>query len=259
MQLPWRKLADWTSVVLLVLLMVVPVGGLAWLVFFTETFRLQAVTVVDAREHTAAQVKQIAEELAGHNMLFLQTDILEQKILSEVPQVRTVHAVRKLPGTLKIIIQEKTPMVLLLSGGRYYFVDESGIAYEEARLDTLPGIVLPQLKNSDATAQVTAGTRVVEPAFIQFVNEVQQKLPEVVATPVVEIRIPSLAAREVHFYLSNNWQVRFDSTRAVTAQLAVLKQLLESTVTPKEQQVLEYIDLRIPNRVYYKTRLTTQP
>lgn len=250
----WRQIVSYLPSVFLGLLLVVPLASLLWLILFTDTFSVQTVTVVDARPHTAQQVQTIADQFSGKSILFLQTNILEQQILVEVPQVRTIHSARKLPETLKLIIQEKTPRALLLAQGKYYFLDESGSAYEEARLDTLPGIILPTLKVSDTGATVTIGTQVVEPEFIHFVEQVQEKLPTVTPGEVVEIRIPSLSAREVHFRLSNNWEVRFDSTRAASGQLGVLEQLVRTTIPLEAQATLEYIDLRIPNRVYYKSR-----
>ncbi|MEK7556963.1 MAG: FtsQ-type POTRA domain-containing protein [Patescibacteria group bacterium] len=250
----WKRVLTYVPSVFLGLLIAVPVFSLVWFVLFTDTFTVQTVTVVDARPQTVEQIMGVAQRMQGKNILFLQTDILEQQILTELAQVRIVHAARKLPGTLKLVIQEKTPQALLLASSTYYFLDEGGTAYEEARLDTLPGVVLPTLKVSGGEATVTIGTQVVEPAFIQFVEHVQTELPNLVAAQVVEIRIPSLSAREVHFSLSNNWEVRFDSTRGAQSQLNVLRQLITSTIPPAEQQTLEYIDLRIPQRVYYKSR-----
>ena len=250
----WKTLAGWLSIALLVLMVVVPVLLLGWLVFFTNSFAVEAITVVDAREHTAAQAQTLVGDTLGKNILFVQTDILEIKILGDLPQVRTVHIARKLPGTLKVIIQEKEPVMLILSKGNYYFVDAEGIAYEQAQLDTLPGIVLPTIKNNDQEANLTIGTRVVAETFVQFIDEVQKSLPAIVEAQIVETRIPSLAAREVHVKLDNNWVIKLDITRDSSIQMSVLRQLLKSTVTDEEKQVLEYIDLRIPNRVYYRTR-----
>lgn len=246
-------LGKWLPTAFLIALVAASLGGLVWLTFFTDTFTVQMVTVVDARPNTAEATVRMAQEFIGRSMFFLPLDALEQKLVAELPHIRTVHGVRKLPSTLKLIIQEKQPALLLLAAGKYYFVDEGGVAYEEASLDRLPGVVLPTLKTNDVEARVTLGTRVVEAPFIQFVAEVARQLPDITQAQVVEMRIPSLAAREVHFYLSNNWQIRFDSTRPVAGQLAVLRQLLNTTIPAEEKQVLEYIDLRIPNRVYYKT------
>lgn len=239
--------------IFLALLVAVPLATLIWLVFFTRTFAVQTVTIVDARPHTTQQARETLETVVGKNILFLQADVLEDRLQSILPQVRTVHIVRKLPGTLKVIIQEKEPRVLLLAGGRYYFVDDEGRVYEEARLDTLPGVVLPTIKVNDPAAAVQLGARAMEGSLITFIQTVQAQLPAAAGAEVVEIRIPSLAAREVHFHLLNNWQIRFDSTRPAEPQLAVLRQVLTETVTATEKARLVYIDLRIPNRVYYKT------
>lgn len=263
----WRRLTDWASLALLILMIAVPIILFIWFVFFTETFVVQAVTVVDAREHTRLQVEETVNQLIGKNMFFVQTDLMEDQVLGQLPQIRTLHIARKLPSTLKVVVQEKTPRLLLLSKGKYYFVDEAGIAYEEARLETLPGVVLPTIKNSDQEAQLTLGVAVLDPSFLQFIEEVQKELPGLAASPppagaegeeatsaaIAEIRIPSLAAREVHVILSNNWEIKFDITRPARGQLQVLEKLLAETLSESERATLTRIDLRIRNRVYYQT------
>ncbi len=252
---PWRqKLVEWLSLILLVALVVGPLSFLGWLVFFTNTFRIQAVTVVDAHDHTQQEIISQTKEVVGQNIMFIQTIVIQQRLLNNIPQLRDVRIVRKLPGTLKIIAQEKTPALLLISSGKYHFVDSGGIVYEPARLETLPGTVLPIIKNSDETAKTTLGTRAVEPTFVQFVLQAEASLPAVVGAQVAGIRIPSLSAREVHFQFDNNWVVRLDSTRSLDAQLRILKNLLDYSIDPQKKSQIEYIDLRIPKRVYYKYR-----
>lgn len=249
----WRQpVVEWLSLLVLIAAIVGPVGTLGWLVFFTDTFNIQAITIVDARPQTTDSIRGIISNALGENILFTQTDLLEQRIVGNVPQVRDVHIVRKLPATLKVIVQEKTASLLLLSNGKFHFIDTNGEAYEEARLDELPGLVLPIVKNLDPGVQVTIGSPVMSAEFVAFVQEVQKSLPELAGAEVADIRMPSLAAREVHFLLDNNWLVRFDSTRSSEGQLYILEQLLAGTISEEQKEILEYIDLRIPNRVYYK-------
>lgn len=246
---------EWSSVVFLACITVGPILLLGWLLLFTQTFAVSAITVVDARAGTEQQIRTNTDSFLGKNLLFLQTDVLAGRLLRDIPQIKNVHIVRKLPGTLKIIVQEKQPVLLLLSSNSYYFVDADGIAYEAASLDTLPGVVLPVVKNTDENGQVTLGAPAVDESFVAFITEVQKKIPDITHAQVVEMKIPSLATREVHFLLDRNWNIFMDTTRDAAAQLDVLERLLDHTVTQEEQQTLQYIDLRIPNRVYYKTRI----
>lgn len=247
-----RQILEWSSAIFLGCITIGPVVLFTWLLFFTQTFAVSAITVVDAEQGTQEEVRAIADAMRGKNILFLQTEVLSGRLVRDIPQIKNVRIVRKLPGTLKIIIQEKTPVLLLLSKASYYFVDATGIAYQSASLDSLPGVVLPVVKNSDPNANVTLGDLAVEESFVSFIEEVQKKIPDLAKAQVVEMRIPSLAAREVHFYLDRNWKILMDTTRPASAQLDVLQRLLEHTVSAEEQQTLQYIDVRIPNRVYYK-------
>ncbi|MDA1169289.1 MAG: FtsQ-type POTRA domain-containing protein [bacterium] len=247
-----QKILEWSSVAFLAVLIIFPLCMLGWLLFFTQTFAVSAITVVDAKPHTQEKIRTITEHSMGQNLLFIPTQQLEQKILLDVPQVRDVHIVRKLPGTVKVIVQEKQPAILLVSGGSYFFLDTQGIAYEQAQLDALPGVVLPIVKNSDVNAMVTLGTNAVETQFIDFIHEALETLPEITGAQIAEMRIPSLATKEVHFLLDKNWKILMDTTRSAKDQIRILQLLLADTITKEELQTLEYIDLRIPNRVYYK-------
>lgn len=246
------------SLALLVAAVVGPLVFFGWLIWGTNTFTVQAITVLDARPHVTAGIQQlVGDELQTAEqpvLIFrISTEKLEQLIRERWPSVRTVRVARQLPGVIKVIVQEKKPALLLLTHGAYYFVDEQGVAYERAELALLPGVVLPTVKNKDSGGEVMIGRPVLETGFVSFVKEVQAALPPRSGVEVAEIYIPSLAAREVSFRLSNNWTIRFDSTGAVGRQLSILEQVINNTLTAEEKQKLEYIDLRIPNRVYYRT------
>jgi len=132
------------SIIFLGALIVVPVVLFGWLFVGTDVFRVQSITVVDAREHTMDEARQIVEKgiedlPLDKNIFLVNAEALETLIMTKLPQARTVHVTRKLPGTIKVIIQEKTPAMLLASDGNYYFVDEQGVVYEEASFGYFTG------------------------------------------------------------------------------------------------------------------------
>jgi cell division septal protein FtsQ len=262
--LTWQKVMPWVSLTVLIISIVVPLALLIWFTFFTDTFTVKAITVVDARPHITQAVRErIEREITPQGdgarpLIFgVRTAGLEHDIVTDIPAIRSVHITRQLPGTIKALVQEKTPALLLLNKGQYYFVDAEGIAYEQASLHLLPGVVLPTVKNRDASVEVSPGKPVLAPEFVSFVKTIETDLPSKVSAEVAEIRVPSLAAREVTFRLSNNWDIRFDTTRRADEQLRILETLLTHNISEEEKATLEYIDLRIPNRVYFKDRRGT--
>jgi cell division septal protein FtsQ len=252
----WQQYASWIYAALLGLLIIIPVGLFVWVLIATEVFDIRTIAVVDAEARTAEQIMSTVEEIAGQtpgrSLFLIDPAQVEGKIKQKLPQIRSVYVMRQLPGTLRIVAQEKVTEILLLTGGQYYLVDAEGIAYQEARLDDLPGLVVPTVKSRNPESEVKLGTPVVSAEFIKFVAEVEQELPEIIEAEVVEVNIPSLAAREVTFQASNNWRIHFDIIRAPGRQLKLLQELIETTLTPEEKQSVDYIDLRIPNRIYYK-------
>lgn len=252
--------SSWAPTVFLSAIIITSISLFFWFLLATDVFVVKAVTVLDAREQTTTAIQDIVEQqLAaapfGRTIFLVQTGTIADAIRRHLPAVRTVSVIRTLPGTLRVVIQEKKPAVILLSNGTYYFVDETGVPFEEAHLETLPGIVLPTVKNDDQSAVVTIGVPAVAPSFVSFITYVQKHLPEVLAAEVVEIHIPSLAAREVHVLLNSNWRLLFDVTRDPAKQLGILQRVANELISPEEQTQLQYIDLRIKDRVYYRSGL----
>lgn len=255
-----KRFMPWLSVIMLAVLVLGPLGLFIWLFTSTNTFVVQAVTVVDARAHTEEAIKSfINEELAtskfSDNIFLVPTEALEFRLKQNLPQLRTVRITRQLPGTIKIIAQEKQASLLFLSGGKYYLVDENGEAYEEARLEILPETVLPVVKNS-SNKEIQLGVSTVTPDLVKLLQELHEELPEITGAEVAEVRIPAVAARELEFKMTNNWDLLFDAQRTAGSQLSILRRVLNEIIGEQEQANLEYIDLRIPQKIYYKLTAT---
>jgi cell division septal protein FtsQ len=257
-----RWVLNIVSVALLLGAVFVPLSLLTWFIFFTHTFSVHTVSVQNARPDTTAAIEQLVHDQIAldersrlkQTIFFVPTKVLERRIVTQLSSVQAVRVTRELPGTIKVVVQEKTPALLLLAANTYYFVDAEGIAYEQAKLENLPGIVIPTIKNKDTDANVIIASPVVSADLVKFVTAIQKELPNQIGAQVVDIFIPSLAAREVSFRLDNNWEIRFDTTRPAENQLSLLKQVLDTTIPPADKPSIEYIDLRIADRIYYKIR-----
>ena len=93
-------------------------------------FALKTIEVTGAVHTPRAAVDAITRAYVGGNLFKL--DIANvQKDLAKLGWVSRIDAEKKLPGTLRLRIVERTPVALLQSGDRLQYVDESGVAFAE--------------------------------------------------------------------------------------------------------------------------------
>jgi cell division protein FtsQ len=136
---PARRWWPWLAggLVLLVL-----VGGLAWVLLSSSLFEARAVQVVGARELPIDVVQAVAAVPLGTPMLRLDTKAIETRVAA-VPRVASVQVRCNIDGTVRIEVTERTPVALVRHGGSVRLVDASGLAYAAVPVEP-PGI--PELR-----------------------------------------------------------------------------------------------------------------
>ena len=93
-------------------------------------FALKTIEVTGAAHTPRRAVDAITHAYVGGNLFKL--DIANvQNDLGKLGWVSRIDAEKKLPGTLRIRIVERTPVALLQSGDKLQYVDESGAAFAE--------------------------------------------------------------------------------------------------------------------------------
>ncbi len=241
-----------------------PFAVIGYFIFSTDYFRITNVTVIDARPHVEAQVREkIDQFLASEkfiipraNLLFLQKNKMEDKLEEEIYPIYAVKIQKKIPGVLKIIVQEKKPVAIFFSHSQYFYMDHKGLIFEKMSIDNLPQSSLSIIKNLEENNQIEIkiGSRVVSERFMDFILELMEKFPKQITDFLIaEISIPSVASQEVHIKTNKNFSVYFDITRTPESQLIALQKVWQEIIKEEEKEKLEYIDLRIDHKVYYKS------
>lgn len=70
---------------------------------------------------------QVDKERLGQNMLFLQTNKLEQELLASYPLIGSVKFSKSLPSTLILHVSLREPYAVLVTGKGAYIVDAEGV------------------------------------------------------------------------------------------------------------------------------------
>jgi cell division protein FtsQ len=195
----------------LALLVVLTVVAIAYLVMFTSLLGVRSVDVLGTKEIPPEQVREAAAIELGTPMVRLAADEAATRVAA-LPRVAEVVVERSWPSTVEIIVTERTPVAVQLSGDGVHLIDGTGFDYatEKARPEGLP-----ELKMSTVTPD--------DPATHAAVS-VLAALPKQLRPQVAQITAPTPG--DVRLLLADGRTVRWGDARNSERKGAVLAPLL---------------------------------
>lgn len=245
-------------------------GGLAALAaaasaLLAPQFRVERMSAVGGTGPLRAEAETLAAAFvsehaffAGAPRLFLVArDDLAEALVADMPRLATVQVLRRLPGTLELHLQEKVPVAHLTLGGRSFALDSGGAIIAEVPSEEAAAAHLPLIRDEQTTLDVRPGDRVVSERVIALLHDVIVLLPERLAVAVEELVIPAIGSEEVHVKTDAGWRLLLDARRPLEDQLLSLEKAVAEELAPEDLDRLEYVDLRIAGKVYY--RLLARP
>ncbi|HVL53906.1 MAG TPA: FtsQ-type POTRA domain-containing protein [Vitreimonas sp.] len=102
----------------------------------SSAFAVAHVDLAGIRWSDEAEVRARLAAPAGANLFRVATEPLEAR-LRELPTVASASVTARLPGTLEVRVEERTPVLVWKVGERRYLVDGDGTLFAE--LPTRPG------------------------------------------------------------------------------------------------------------------------
>jgi cell division septal protein FtsQ len=227
-------------------LIVIILGGATYLVFFSKLLDIKRVEV------TGYSHPEVIEEIAkdqmeksffSSNVLFFSTSNLTSTLSGE-PKIKKVRVRKILPQKIIISIDEAKGSIIWSSVGDKFLISEGGVVMEPAREENLPIVF------DAANIKVTPGEKVASPTFINFINTINEKFQPVTGEEIQKIIIFDILS-DVHVLAKSGWTVYFNSNKDPETQLKNLARILEEA-RKGGQTKLQYIDMRIEDRIFYK-------
>lgn len=224
---------------------------LAYLIIYSPIFQVRSFKIIGGNRLSDEAVIKILEPIVVQNKHknFLGSKNLISWNISDPDVSNTALASAGisrdwLRQSVNINISERERFAIWCGkNSRCYWIDQNGAAFEEAP-ETEGSLIL--IINDNETENLVIGSKVIEERFIKNLIAILKgimdlKLPvkkAVLVKKLQELRIESYSGPDYFF------GVRFDPA----LNLASLKSLLEKL----ELKNLNYFDLRVENRIYYK-------
>lgn len=223
-----RRLFGWLAVVLATAVAV-------WGAFWSPLLSVQEIDVVGGRNVEAADVAAIAGLGSEDNLLLVSAADVASKV-EELPWVREARVDRKLPGTVRVRVEERKPAVVLSAEGRQWTLDRAGhVLAEGSAAKNLPAVA------GVTPAGVVEGTKVTQPEVRDALAAWRSLSPQI-RQRVAAILAPT--PERITFSLTDGTQVRFGAARSLRAKNEVLRALLAQLRA--DGGAAAYIDVRVP-------------
>ncbi|MDO8512240.1 MAG: hypothetical protein Q7S57_03115 [bacterium] len=246
----------WVFGGIIILIILVGLGS----VFLPEQFMVKNVVVSNTRPEVAQQIKNYVQEvvqnkskLFGKTSIFLvPRDFLEYELPNKFAIIKTVQILRELPSTVHIVIQEKVPVAVLISGGVSYALDPGGVAFEEFSQERMQTNKYPIISDERKTTEIDVGKSVMDPRILTMMHDIARLFPERFGIQIDKITIPAIGSQELHVYTSEGWMLVLDNSRTLDEQFLVLEKILTEQITNDKRPMLSYIDLRAAGKAFFK-------
>lgn len=238
------------------------VSGLIAGTLLAPQFRVQTIAIEGSNQRTKAEAETITRaflkreaSVFGVTRTFLVSrERLAAELVSLLPDIESATVVRRLPSTVEIRLQEKVAVAYLDQSGNLYAMDGEGRIIAESTAEEAAASGLPRVRNLQATSPVRLGDNVLNKEVMALLHDVVVLLPERVNVSIREFLVPAVGTEEVQVRTDRGWTLLLDATRPFANQLAVLEKILTEELDPKSLERLEYLDLRVPGKVFYRLR-----
>lgn len=212
-------------------------------------------------------------------------------LLDKFPRIKSIEINKDIPNKLKIMIEEKKPIVVWcgsteieileatttdeiivrelkeenieqkkkyiyeLDTNNCFYADETGAVFEkisDVELGLLDKNIIKIQQWKTTPIEIKKDN--LEISFLDFAKLVKSELKEVLNITVDKFIIPNPLAKEIYAVMPQGWKIYLSTEDDEMKQVEILKVVLDKKIPAFEQAKLDYIDLRVGEKVFYKFR-----
>ncbi|MDP2934703.1 MAG: FtsQ-type POTRA domain-containing protein [bacterium] len=229
-------------------------------ILLSPIFELKKISLYGNKEISS---EELEKSIKSVNILLMTTNGLKDKLLKEFPKISEVRIEKNIfKRTIAITITERKSLGIICKAEKSspvettkdgetikncFYIDKNGVIFEDAP-QTSGSLVL--LIKDFSSEEFSLGKKIFEEQIINSIVEIRENLTSSTNIKIDWFENRTIPPKELKLVTSKGWYILFDSTRDIKKQLSILKTALSEKI--KTTDNLEYIDLRIENRIYYK-------
>lgn len=244
--------------------------GLGYFLIFSPILWIENIEIKDSpltQVKGLSLIAKILEEKIFHylpqkSIVLAPLGKIQAHLLETFPEIKSIDIQKKWPRTLVIKLEKRNPIGIWC--GCYqtqpepedqepeeicddcFYIDDEGVIYQGAPMME-GGLVLTIEETREKTVHLKE--KVVSLDCLNFILATKKQLGEELNLLATKFKINSI--HDLVVTTSEGWQIYFDPSASAQNQIRVLARVLEEEIK-EDRAGLEYIDLRMENRAYYK-------
>jgi len=227
---------------------------LVYIFLFSSLFKIKAVEVFGNREVNSEEVKNSF----SYGNIFLTTENkVKNDLIKIIPKISDLEISKNLiKRSVKLTIEERERLgiacIMDSSSAEAveeecFYVDKKGVIFEDAP-QTSGSLIL--LIKDYSQREFYLGKKIFEQRIVDFISQARQGLSSEIGLIALDFNVLSFPPKDLKVMTNEGWYIIFDLEGDIKNQLRSIGAALEEKI--KDRESLEYVDLRIENRIYYK-------
>jgi len=260
-----QKKKSGISRVLFWLMFLVFIGVLVFLLLFSPLMEIDTISSDGnqdiSSEEIAGQAKKAIEGkyfgyLSKKNFFLVNAKEIDAALKSNFNRLEVASIEKKFPKAILIKVRERHPELVWCSGGVCYLIDGEGMAYsgatgtdEELRNQNFLTVI------DENARPVEIGKTIIDRGYIDFLKKMSLILRDDLQLETEgSYSTPAIASHEVIVKIKEGWFLKMNSAISPEETKKIILTLFEKELPADKRQNLDYLDLRVKNKVYYKMR-----
>lgn len=247
-----------------VFLMLAFFGTAIFIFFFSDFLSIKTIDISGTESVPQERAREIIiAEMAGKidgifrrdNLIFLDIENMKKNLPDAYQIIEKVEITRKFPDKLIIKLQERKTLLNYCSGGECFVIDSKGNAFakfdfEKNEFGEKNLIVI----NDESGKKISTDDFSANLDFLQFALEIKYCLEDESIPVKMNFSTPTVVSGDLRVETESGWKIYFNQKIGADREIEMLKTVLKNSIDKKSQADLEYIDLRLDNKVYYKLK-----
>lgn len=222
---------------------------LAYILFLSPIFKIRAVEVSGNREVSEEEIKN---SFTYGNIFLVSENKIKNDLIKKIPKIGDLEIKKNLiKRIVKLIVKERGRLGITCQVKEEiencFYVDKQGVIFEQAP-QTSGSLIL--LIKDYSQREYEIGKKIFEQEIVDFISQAREGLSSEIGLMISDFNILSFPAKDLKAITGEGWYIIFDLEGDIKSQLLALKAALIEKI--KDRESLEYVDLRIENRIYYK-------